>query len=62
METEQDAAVKSQILDADRAAKKARAHIDKAKRAGIDMSQQESELVTVETRVRRMKEVYLGGK
>jgi hypothetical protein len=38
-----------------------RAQIDLAKRAGIDVSQQEAQLVDAETRIRQIKNVYFPG-
>lgn len=62
MEKEAEARIKASIVEAEKAAQRGRAAIDKATRAGIDVSKQSRELAEIEARVRRMKAVYVEGK
>lgn len=62
MEPEQKAKMRALIEDAEDKAKKARTEIDRAKRAGIDMSEQDKQLIEIEAKNRQMRAVYIEGK
>jgi hypothetical protein len=62
MEPEDKVRIKAQIEEGERLAKIARAEIEKAKRAEIDVSAQERELAETERKLRLMRTVYLEGK
>lgn len=61
MPDEIDRRIKEQVLEAEKAAKVARAEIDKARRAGLDVTETERDLIATEERIRRMKAVYVLG-
>ena len=54
--------IKAEIERAEEAAKVARAEIERAKRAEIDVSEQERSLAELERKIRLMREVYIEEK
>ena len=62
MEPEFQARIKTEIERAEEAAKIARAEIERAKRAEIDVSAQERDLAELERKIRLMREVYIEQK
>ena len=62
MEREAEARIKADILHAEELAKKARHEIDRARRAGIDVSKELKDLLETERRIAMMKAVYVEGK
>ena len=54
--------IRAEIERAEEAAKVARAEIERAKRAEIDVSEQERNLAELERKIRLMREVYIEGK
>ena len=62
MEPEFKIRIKAEIERAEEAAKVARAEIERAKRAEIDVSAQERDLAELERKIRLMREVYIEEK
>ena len=62
MEKERLARIKAAIEEAEKTAKAAREEVEKARRAGVDVAEQERRLTELETRIARMRAVYLEGK
>ena len=62
MEREAEARLKATILEAEKAAQVARKEVDRARRAGIDVSEQMKDLAETERRIAMMKAVYVEGK
>lgn len=62
MEREAEAKIKASILEAEKLAKVAREQVDKARRAGIDVSEVLKDLIETERRIAMMKAVYVEGK
>ena len=62
MEPEFQVRIKAEIERAEEAAKVARAEIERAKRAEIDVSAQERDLSELERKIRLMREVYIEEK
>jgi len=61
-EPETKARLKAQIEKAEASAKLARVEIEKAKRAEIDVSKQEAELIDTERKIRLLRQVYIEEK
>lgn len=62
MEREAETKIKTAILEAEKHAKTARAALEKARRAGFDVSDLERNVAEDEARVARAKAVYIEGK
>lgn len=62
MEKEAEVRIREAIVEAEAAAKRAREWADKARRAGIDVSEQERRLADLEAKTKRMRTVYIEGK
>jgi len=54
--------IKAAILEAEKAAKASRAELEKARRAGINVTEQEKKLAEVEINLARMRSVYIEGR
>jgi len=54
--------IKAAIIEAEKAAKASRAELEKARRAGINVTEQEKKLAEVEINIARMRSVYIEGR
>jgi len=54
--------IKAAILEAEKAAKAGRAELEKARRAGINVTEQEKKLIDIETNIARMRAVFIEGR
>ncbi len=62
MEREAEARIKAAIIESEKSAKAARDWLEKCRRAGIDVSKQEPELIKTESGLKRMRAVFIEGK
>jgi len=54
--------IKAAIIEAEKAARASRAELEKARRAGINVTEQEKKLAEVEINIARMRSVYIEGR